>query len=61
MFVIFFQDEDDEGGQGSFKDTDIYVQRLRRAHEEYMQKSDNYEKIHSECVELEQVRIYSFL
>lgn len=48
------QDEDDEGGQGSFKDTDIYVQRLRRAHEEYMQKSDNYEKIHSECVELEQ-------
>ena len=58
IFVTFPQDEDDEG---SLKDNNIYIQKLRRAHEEYMEKSDNYEKIHNECVELEQVRNYSFL
>ncbi|RMX38675.1 hypothetical protein pdam_00005911 [Pocillopora damicornis] len=46
-----YEDEDDEG---SLKDNNIYIQKLRRAHEEYMEKSDNYEKIHNECVELEQ-------
>ena len=58
IFVTFPQDDD---GEVSLKDNNIYIQKLRRAHEEYMEKSDNYEKIHNECVELEQVRNYSFL
>ena len=65
-FLVFFvtepvgyfsQDEDEEGGQGSGTgdDKDFYIEKLRRVHQEFVQKSDDYEKIHEQFVQSEQV------
>ena len=46
----FSQDEDKEGGQGpgTGDHKDLYIEKLRRVHQEFVQKSDNYEKIHEQ-------------
>ena len=53
----FSQDEDEEGGQGpgTGDDKDLYIKKLTRVHQEFVQKSDDYEKIHEQFVQAEQV------
>ena len=53
----FSQDEDEEVGQGpgTGDDKDFYIEKLRRVHQEFVQKSDDYEKIHEQFVQSEQV------
>ena len=51
------QDEDEEGGQetGTGDDKNLYIEKLRRVHQEFVQKSDYYEEIHEQFVQSEQV------
>ena len=53
----FSQDEDEEGGQGpgTGDDKDLYIEKLRRVHQEFVEKSDDYEKIHKQVVQSQQV------
>ena len=54
--VIFdYQEDDEEGGHDSGEDTRIYLEKLELVHKEYMKKSDDYEKIHNDFVQSEQV------
>ncbi|XP_078353937.1 phosphatidylinositol 3-kinase regulatory subunit alpha-like isoform X2 [Oculina patagonica] len=48
------QDDEEEGGQGSGNNADDLVERLKRVHDEFVKKSDDYEKIHDDFVEAEQ-------
>ena len=52
---MFFQDDDEEPGQGPRNNTDLLVERLKRVHDEFMEKSNDYDKIHNEVVQSEQV------
>ena len=53
--VFFFQDDEEEPGQGPRNNTDLLVERLKRVHVEFMEKSNDYDKIHNEVVQSEQV------
>ena len=57
LSCYFSQDEDEEGGQGpgTGDDKDLYIEKLRQVHQEFVQKSDDYEKINEQFVQLEQV------
>ena len=43
------------GNYGDGEDTRIYLEKLKAVHKEFMQKSDDYERIHNEFVQSEQV------
>lgn len=53
--LFFFQDDEEEPGQGPRNNTDLLVERLKRVHVEFMEKSNDYDKIHNEVVQSEQV------
>lgn len=53
--VFFFQDDEEEPGQGPRNNTDLLVERLKRVHVEFMEKSNDYDEIHNEVVQSEQV------
>jgi len=52
---LFFQDDEEEPGQGPRNNADLLVERLKRVHLEFMEKSNDYDKIHNEVVQSEQV------
>ena len=48
------QDDEEEGGSDSGRDADI-LQRLTNVHQEFMKKSNDYDEIHNDFVQSEQV------
>ena len=58
-FGYFSQDDDDEGGQDSGirtgDDIDLYIEKLKIVHQEFVRLSDDYELIHQQFVRSEQV------
>lgn len=49
-----YEDDEEEPGQGPSNNIDLLVEKLKRVHVEFMQKSDDYEEIHNEVVQSEQ-------
>lgn len=48
------QDDEEDIGQGPRNDTDHLVEKLKKVHVEFMEKSNDYDKIHNEVVHSEQ-------